>query len=471
LPRSGDNTASTLRMIPAVSVLLDRAEIAALASRYSREFITDLVREAVEDLRRAAAAGTIDGPGVARFADDLPSRLERMVSRRFEKRTAPVLNATGVIVHTNLGRSPLSAEALARSASVASGYCDLEYDLAAGGRGSRQGQIEALLGALFPGRRGLAVNNNSGAVMLALNTIAEGKEVVISRGELVEIGGSFRIPDVMAKSGVLLREVGTTNRTRLGDFESALSERTGLLLKVHRSNYRIVGFTEDASLADMAALGRARGIPVLVDQGSGNLLDLSAYGLRDEPTAGALLQAGADVVTFSGDKLLGGPQAGIIVGREDLVDAMKRNPFYRALRPDKITVAALEATLESFVAGDPLREIPTLRMLVTSPGEIRRRSEAFASRIEKSAPGRFEVRVEEGVSRVGGGAAPMEDIPTFLIHLRPRTGTVEDLEAALRLGRPPVVARVREGWLIADLRTVPEEREAELGEALLHAAP
>ncbi len=456
-------------MIPPVNALLEREEVAALARRYSRPFIVDLVREAVEALRREVEAGEADADAVAGFPDGLSGRIESAIARQFGSRISRVINATGVIVHTNLGRSPLSREAMARLEEVATGYSDLEYGLEEGTRGSRQDFIELLLQRLFPGTRGLAVNNNAGAVLLALNALAEGREVLISRGELVEIGGSFRIPDVMAKSGAILHEVGTTNRTRLGDFERALGDRTGLLLKVHTSNYRIVGFVEEAPLADLAALGRERGIPVMVDQGSGNLLDLSEYGLRDEPTVSGLLEEGADVVTFSGDKLLGGPQAGVIVGREDLVARMKANPLYRALRPDKTVVAALEATLESFVAGRPLEEIPALRMLARPAAEIRSRSESVASRLASRREGAPETRVEEGVSRVGGGAAPMQDIPTFLLSVRPRKGTAEACKVALRRGRPPVIARVREGWLQLDLRTVADEEEEELIEALLAA--
>ncbi len=472
MARTGQQkAASPLRKIPAVNALLERDEVRALARRYSPSFITDLVREAVDDLRRAVAAGQADGAAVERFPESLSGRLEAAISRRFSRRTTPVVNATGVIVHTNLGRSPLSKEAVSRGAAAAAGYCDLEYSLEEGDRGSRQEHIESLLLRLFPGTRGVAVNNNAGAVMLALNTLAEGREVLLSRGEMVEIGGSFRIPDVMVKSGAILREVGTTNRTRLKDFEAALSDRTGLLLKVHTSNYRIIGFTEEAPLSEMAALGRARGLPVLVDQGSGNLLDLSPYGLKDEPTVASLLAQGADVVTFSGDKLMGGPQAGIIVGREDLVVRMKANALYRALRPDKTTVAALEATLETFVAGHPFEEIPTLRMLSLPAAGIRARSEAMAGRLAglMGTGPRLETRVEEGVSRVGGGAAPMEDISTFLLALKPRDITAEAYEAALRRGRPPVVARVREGWLLLDLRTVLEDQEEALAEALLAA--
>jgi len=469
--RTAGERTSLLRKIPAVNTLLDRPEVQALTSRYSREFVTDLVREAVDELRSAVAAGEAREGDVDGFAEGLMRRLESAISHRFSRRKTLVLNASGVIVHTNLGRSIFSKEAAARMLAAAVGYGDLEYNIEKGGRGSRQEHIESLLARLFPGRRGLAVNNNAGAVMLALNTLAEGKEVLISRGELVEIGGSFRIPDVMSKSGAILHEVGTTNRTRLADFEKALSDRTGLLLKVHTSNYRIIGFTEETPVQSLASLARKAGVPLLVDQGSGCLIDLSSYGLKDEPTVGALLDAGGDVVTFSGDKLLGGPQAGILVGTGDLIARMKSNALYRALRPDKTTVAALEATLESFVAGDPINEIPTLRMLSRPADVIRKRSEAMAAGLDLLAAGRVESRIEEGVSRVGGGSAPMEDIPTFLLALRPREGGAEAYELSLRRGRPPVVSRVRDGWALLDLRTILEEQEEVLLGSLIAALP
>jgi len=471
LSEKGNTKGSALRAIPAIGSLLERAEVHAMARRYSRGFVTALVREAVEDLRREVAAGRAGAEEVARFATALPRRLEEAAARRLAGRLSPLLNATGVIVHTNLGRSPLPGAAIERMQAAAAGYCDLEYRLESGERGSRQDHLEALLLRLFPGKKGLVVNNNAGAVLLALNTLAEGREVLISRGELVEIGGSFRIPDVMAKSGAILREVGTTNRTRLGDFENAMSDRTGLLLKVHTSNYRIVGFVEEAPLPDLAALGRRRGIPVLVDQGSGKILDLSEHGLRDEPAVASLLDQGADVVTFSGDKLLGGPQAGILIGREDLILEMKSNPLYRALRPDKITLAGLEATLEIFVAGNPVDEVPALRMLSRPAREIRARSERLAGLLREECGGALELRIEDGVSRVGGGAAPLQEIPTALLALRPRALTAEAYEAALRTGRPPVIARVREGWLLLDLRTVGEDEETALAGALRAALP
>ncbi len=449
-----------------MSALLERPEVAAMARRFSRAFVTELVREAVTELRSSVASGEARLADVEAFASSLGERLEAAVARRFGGRVTPVINATGVIVHTNLGRSRWAKVAVERAAAAAAEYCDLEYDLKEGERGSRLAYVESLLGKLFPGRAGIAVNNNAGAVLLSLNTLAEGREVLISRGELVEIGGSFRIPDVMAKSGALMREVGTTNRTRLADFEKGLSDRTGLMLKVHTSNFRILGFAEEAPLADLASLAARAGLPLLVDQGSGNLLDLSPWGLRDEPPVSRLLAEGADVVCFSGDKLLGGPQAGILVGREDLVARMKKNPIYRAVRPDKSCVAALEATLEIFVSGDPLSEIPTLRMLSAPASEMQARAERIARGLSEAARDGVEIEVIEGASMVGGGSAPGQGIPTALVALRPAGGSAAEYERALRTGRHPVVARVQEGRLLIDPRTVDVEEEVRLIAAL-----
>jgi L-seryl-tRNA(Ser) seleniumtransferase len=454
-----------------VSTLLERPEVAALARRYSQAFITGLVREEIADLRGRVASGSAREGDLAGFAGGLSARLEERIARGFSGRIATVINATGVIVHTNLGRSSWSKRAVERAEAAAAGYCDLEYDLHEGRRGSRQGYLETLLERLFPGQRGIAVNNNAGAVLLALNTLADGKEVVISRGELVEIGGSFRIPEVMARSGAILHEVGTTNRTRLADFEEALSHRTGLLLRVHASNYRIVGFVEEAPLPDLAGLARRSDLPLLVDQGSGNLLDLRPFGITGEPPASALLEQGADLICFSGDKLLGGPQAGILLGREDLVGLMKKNPLYRSLRLDKTIVAALEATLESFVSGNPLEEIPTLRMLALPVAAIRGRAGSLAERIREEAGESVEASLREGTSRVGGGTAPVQEIPTCLLALRPTGFPAEEYEVALRHGRPAVLARVREGRLLLDLRTVDPKEEIPLQAALMAALP
>jgi len=463
-------TSQGYRHIPSVDSLLRRDDMAPLIEAHGRALVTEAVREAVA-AQRDLLAGEAGGEGAdGQLLDRVRARVSELVARRTTSTMRRVINATGVIVHTNLGRAVLSEEAGSRVARAASAYSTLEYDLEAGGRGSRSSHLRRGLSVLFPGHGSLAVNNNAAAVLLALNSMAEGREVVISRGELVEIGGSFRIPDIMAKSGARLREVGTTNRTRLSDYERAIGPGTGLLLKVHRSNFRVVGFTEEAGTAALAALARSRGIPLLVDQGSGAMLDLSPAGIRDEPTVMMVLEAGADVVTFSGDKILGGPQAGIAVGRRDLIDAMTDNPLYRALRLDKMTIAALEGTLDAYARGTHVREIPVLRMIFAGPAEIEARSRRLAGALEPRLPEGHVVTLTPGVSRVGGGAAPAEELPTTLITIRPgpagRQPSAARWEEALRKAPHPVVARIHEDALVVDLRTVEAEREDELIETL-----
>jgi L-seryl-tRNA(Ser) seleniumtransferase len=342
----------------------------------------------------------------------------------------------------------------------------LEYDLEKGSRGSRSVHAQRLFGMIFPGRAAHVVNNNAAAVLLALNTLAEGKEVIVSRGELVEIGGSFRIPDVMRKGQAILKEVGTTNRTRLADYEEAISANTALLLKVHTSNYRIVGFTAQVSLAELAELGKRRNLPVMVDQGSGNLSDLSGMGIGAEPPVSALLAQGADLVTFSGDKLLGGPQSGVLVGRGDLVERIRKNPLSRALRVDKLTYAALEATLESYARGRSREELPVLRMMELSAESVGARSRRCASMIQDLAGDRLQTEILPGASLVGGGSAPTEEIPTTLLAVSCHGKSAADLECALRSGHPPVVARIQGDRLVLDLRTVLEGQEADLARAV-----
>ena len=395
------------------------------------------------------------------------------VRRRTTSSIRRVINATGVVIHTNLGRAVLSEEARQRVGRVASGYSTLEYGLEEGRRGSRSAHLERALTALFPDHGALAVNNNAAAVLLALNTLAEGREVVISRGELVEIGGSFRIPDVMAKSGAKLREVGTTNRTRLDDYERAIGLGTGLILKVHPSNYRIVGFTQEVEPAALADLAGRRGLPLMVDQGSGCLVDMTGAGIAGEPTVRWVLQQGADLVTFSGDKVLGGPQAGISIGRRDLIDRMKVNPLHRALRLDKMSIAALEATLDTYARGAERSEIPALRMIFATPDEIGERARRHAESLAPRLPAGWVVDIHSGTSRVGGGAAPMEELPTWLVRLRPGPGSgcsVTALESALRSGETPVIARVHEDALILDLRTVDPSEEDGLLRSVAAAA-
>ncbi len=379
---------------------------------------------------------------------DLARRLETELSSARAPALRRVLNATGVIVHTNLGRAPLPDGALERVLEVGRGYSNLEYDLAEGSRGSRQDHVAAILRGLTGAESAIVVNNNAGAMLLALAALAEGREVLVSRGELIEIGDGFRIPDVLVRSGARLVEVGTTNRTRAADYEHAANEDTALLLRVHQSNFRVVGFTEQPSLTDLAAIARRRNVPLLDDLGSGALLDL-----HDEPTVQASLAAGADLVCFSGDKLLGGPQAGIVVGRSDLIERLRRHPLHRALRADKLGLAALEGTLLLYL--DPtraLREVPVLRMLHEDAGIVRARAERLAEAVDGE--------VEETVARVGGGALPLAELPSFACAVE------EDLAMRLRAHEPPVVGIVRDGRLLLDCRTLSGDEVDEVAAAV-----
>jgi L-seryl-tRNA(Ser) seleniumtransferase len=379
---------------------------------------------------------------------DLVARVEHELASARAPTLRRVLNATGVIVHTNLGRAPLPAAALARVVEVGRGYSNLEYDLTAGARGSRQDHVTAILRRLTGAESAIVVNNNAGAMLLALAALAEGREVLVSRGELIEIGDGFRIPDVLLRSGAKLVEVGTTNRTRGADYERALGENTALVLRVHQSNFRLVGFTEQPALAELGAVARRHGVPLLDDLGSGSLLDMP-----DEPTAQAALAAGADLVCFSGDKLLGGPQAGIVVGRTDLIERLRRHPLHRALRADKLGLAALEGTLLLHL--DPeraLREVPVLRMLHEDRSVVRAR----AGRLAQALGG----EVEETVGRVGGGALPLAELPSFACAVE------EALAAPLRAHEPPVIGIVRDGRLLLDCRTLSDDECDEVAAAV-----
>ena len=451
-----------LKQLPKIDALLRLPAVESLAQVHGRDRVTAALRDMVDMLRSDLQASPAGSRKLERWSSQLEDSLRQRLEVEMESALIPVINATGVLIHTNLGRVPLSAEAIRRINEVAGRYTTLEYDLAAGSRGSRSVHAQRLLGRLFPDAAAHVVNNNAAAVLLALNTLAEGKEVIVSRGELVEIGGSFRIPDVMRKGHAVLREVGTTNRTRLSDYEEAITGKTGLLLKVHTSNYRIVGFTTQVPVPELAALGRRKEIPVMVDQGSGSLVDLGERGVRDEPTVQSLLTDGADLVTFSGDKLLGGPQAGLLVGRPDLIEKIRRNPLGRALRVDKITYAALEATLAAFLTGRARQELPVLRMMDETADSISARALRCAAAVEERSSGRVRAEVIEGASVVGGGAAPVSEIPTSLLAVSCGGMTPDRVEQALRLGRPPVIARIREDRLVLDLRTVPEDQEADL---------
>jgi L-seryl-tRNA(Ser) seleniumtransferase len=382
-----------------------------------------------------------------------------------------VINATGVILHTNLGRAPLPASALEHICETAAGYSNLEFDVEAGDRGRRDVHVDRLfrklLGEVSPATSTIVVNNNAAAVLLALNTLGEGGEVIVSRGELVEIGGSFRIPDVMTKSNAVLREVGTTNRTRVGDYERAITEKTRILLRVHRSNFEITGFTEQPRVDELVDLSRQRAIPLMEDLGSGALISLDSLGVSGEPSVLDSLRAGVDIVTYSGDKLLGGPQAGILSGRSDLIARMRSNPLFRALRVDKLTYAALEATLMAYVEGDH-EAIPTIRMMRLSREEVGKRAEAVARRVRSL---KLSVEVIDGESVIGGGAAPSAVLPTRLLAVSAESLSADELVSRLRLSTPPVIARVEEGHVLLDLRTVFPEQDEVLVQALSQIAP
>jgi L-seryl-tRNA(Ser) seleniumtransferase len=363
-----------------------------------------------------------------------------------------------VVIHTNLGRSPLHPSAIAHLIDVSKHYSNLEYDIELGERGSRYTHVEEILCRLSGAESGLVVNNNAGAVLLVLNTLAEGKEVIVSRGELVEIGGAFRIPDVMKRSGALLREVGTTNRTHLNDYQKAIGPQTALLLKVHTSNFRVMGFTSEVSLQDLVQLGKQHRLPVVDDLGSGCLIDLTQYGLEKEPTVQETIKTGVDAVTFSGDKLLGGPQAGIVLGKKKFLDLFKINPLTRALRIDKLTLAALESTLLLyFDEKRAMEEIPTLRMLSLDTRSLKRRGKRLLRRLSGITKLGVQLTLKEDVSQVGGGALPLQELPTIVVAIKPLDFSVNSLEENLRKGDPPIISRISKEELILDMRTVIDE--------------
>jgi L-seryl-tRNA(Ser) seleniumtransferase len=453
-----------------MSFLLERQDVRAVAARRGRALVAALLRERLDDTRGLIRRDRIDPRALAGRLEGLAGWVDEEARARTESSLRPVVNATGVILHTNLGRAVLSEAAARRIVEVARAYTTLEYDLARGRRGSRSTHLERLLGLMFAGRAAHVVNNNAAAVLLALNTLAEGKEVVVSRGELVEIGGSFRIPDIMRKSGAILKEVGTTNRTRIQDYERAIGPRTGLLLKVHPSNYRIVGFTAQAPVDRVAALARDRGVPLLMDQGSGNLLDLKARGIKDEPSVQDALDAGVDVVCFSGDKVLGGPQAGLLIGRPGAIGAMRENPLSRALRVDKMTYAALEASLLEYVRGTAENGLPVVRMIALPREEIELRARGIVERAGRSGGGRLSLSIVPGASLLGGGSAPEEGLPTSLVAVACAGLSARAIEERLRRTDPPIIARIEERRVLLDLRTVLPEQDPLVERALASLA-
>lgn len=461
---------SRLRALPKTDEVLARPEVAAELERIPRALVVDAVRDAVEDVRARILGGQEIEPSEESIARDAVARAELAVRPSLR----PVINATGIIVHTNLGRSLLSKAAAQAVHDVATSYSTLEYDVESGERGSRHVHVESLLTRLTGAEAAMAVNNNAAAVMLGIAALARGKEAIVSRGQLVEIGGSFRIPDIMRESGATMVEVGTTNKTHLDDYENAISESTGLLLKVHSSNYRVVGFTEEVSVAELVELGAKHGVPVFEDQGSGVLIDLRKYGLPYEPTVGEAIEQGAQLVSCSGDKLLGGPQAGVLVGTWDIIQRLKKHPMARAVRLDKMTLAALETTLRAYLDTErALREIPTLLMLTASQADIGQCATEIATRLRKAVGDAALVETTEDVSRAGGGALPLADIPTVVVAITPSAGgpSVDALETYLRCSSDPaIIARIHEGRLLVDPRTMRNSQDevvvARIAEAL-----
>jgi L-seryl-tRNA(Ser) seleniumtransferase len=463
-----------LRALPSIDALLRTDAARSLGERTGLQRLTALARRVTDELRAElqARATSADAPtsngDLSREAllAEAVKRLERTVERAEAGGLRRVVNATGVVLHTNLGRAPLSEAARRAVSEEAAGYCTLEYDLETGARGKRGARVEELLSELTGAEAAVVVNNCAAAALLILSTLAREGETIISRGELVEIGGDFRVPDVMAQSGTRMVEVGTTNRTKLADYESAINLETRLILRVHPSNYRIVGFTAAPALPELTALARDNNLPVYEDAGSGALFDLGAYNLH-EPVVRESIEQGADIVSFSGDKLLGASQAGIIVGRRALVERCRKNPLYRALRADKLALAALAATLDAHARGATFTEVPTIRMLAAPYAEIERRARAFLRRARRRlAADSFQFEIIKGESAIGGGSAPTTHPPTALVAISHAHLSAAALEAGLRQERTPVIARILNERVVLDLRTVAEAEESELLDAL-----
>jgi L-seryl-tRNA(Ser) seleniumtransferase len=453
--------------VPSVDELLLRPRLAALSKEVDRAFLVDTLRGVLAQLRRDIIAGVAADEGAVEPAE-IEKRTLEAVGNVLAPSLKPVINASGVILHTNLGRAPLSAGVVEEFRRVATQYCNLEYDVARGARGKRDAHSARLLERLTGAEAAIVVNNCAAAVLLTLAALARGGEVIVSRGELIEIGDGFRIPEIMEQSGTMLREVGTTNRTRITDYENAINEKTRLLLRVHPSNFTVSGFTEKPEVAELIALGERRGLPVVEDLGSGCLVDLSAAGVS-EPTVRESVEAGFSLVLSSGDKLLGGPQAGIIAGNQELVAKVRRHPLFRALRVDKLTIAALEVTLRAYLRAD-WNEIPSQRMIRTTAEEISARTkhlvEALRTRV-RGTEAQFEIA--DGASLMGGGSTPAQSLSTRVLRIRSKRYSAAQLEARLRGGTAPVVARIEEDSVIVDLRTVFPAQEGPLADSLVAA--
>jgi L-seryl-tRNA(Ser) seleniumtransferase len=458
------------KKIPAVDKLLSSQRILEISNKLPKRLLHESLDEILSELRAAIRSEDDFDPGrldPERITAEAAARAEA----RAEASLKSVVNATGVVIHTNLGRSLLSEKILDKFREVASHYSNLEYDLLSGRRGSRYVHVEGILKELTGAEAALVVNNNAAAVFITLETLAKGRQVLVSRGQLIEIGGSFRIPDVMARSGAVMVEVGTTNKTHLRDYRDAINPDTALLLKVHTSNFKVIGFTEEVPLSELVALGEQHGIPVMEDLGSGCLVDLTAYGLSKEPSVTEVITQGADVVTFSGDKLLGGPQAGIILGKKDILDRIKKNPINRAVRIDKFTLVALEETLRLY-RDEPsaVREIPTLKMLFEPYRALAQKAMQLVEHIGEIPKRNFRLSLVDGMSKPGGGSLPQVELPSRLVCLAPEAMSATDIETRLRANNPPVISRVEKDRVLFDVRTLQPSDAAVIVEAVRRIA-
>ena len=452
------NQQALLRKLPGVDHLLELTAEDVFFKDIPPVVVVNSIRNVIDNKRQGILNddSSIDNDSLA--DPHLIDAVKHAAKNAMTPNLKNTINATGVVVHTNLGRSLLATEVVENLITIASRYSNLEYDLSIGNRGSRYSSVEDLICEISGAEAAMVVNNNAGAVLLCLETLARDKEVVVSRGELVEIGGSFRVPDVMAKSGGILREVGTTNRTHLRDYENAIAPNTGLLLKVHTSNYSVVGFTAEVSLPELVDLGAAHQLPVMEDLGSGTFIDFSKYGLLKEPTVQESVTAGADVITFSGDKLLGGPQSGIIVGKKEVIDRIKKNPITRALRIDKLTLAALESTLRLYRDVDKAaRIIPTLRMILLPLDEIQKRAQQLADALKKSSDARLHIQLIERSSKTGGGALPLMELPSLCVGIQIEGISPNALEKTMRSNDPPIIGRIEDDLFVMDPRTIQKD--------------
>ncbi len=443
-----------LSKLPQVNECLNSDHGQRWMESYYRTIVVRSIREVIDAKRKEV----IDGASPDLSIDALADNIESVIKKHSAYKLRPLINASGVVIHTNLGRSLLSDKAIENVVASAGSYSNLEYEISKGKRGKRYSHIKDIITELTGAEDAIVVNNNAAAVLMCLDTFARGKEVIVSRGELVEIGGSFRVPDVMKSSGAILREVGTTNKTHLYDYSNAVCGNTGLLMKIHQSNYKVIGFTEEVPIESLSKIGKEFGIPVVDDLGSGSIISLEKYGIYDEPTVQDVIKQGADIVTFSGDKLLGGPQAGIIVGKKKLIEKIQQNPMLRAMRIDKMTFAALEATFMQYLDEEKaIKEIPTVRMLTQSRETINRRAKRILNPLKKSIADHADLEIIPDQSRAGGGSLPEADFPTYAVSIRPLNIKVNELEKRLRLGNPPVIGRIKEDVFLIDAMTVQDK--------------